>query len=382
MKSLNDGGKIKNLSNMKILILADPSSSHTIKWVNSLHKRGVDIFLFGLSRYDPAQYDENIKIESLQTPIRVKAKLNGSFLKSLYLVAFPRLKKIIRTFQPDIVHAHYAASYGLIGALTGFHPFILSVWGIDILTFPSNSALHKKMIKYSLKKADKVLSTSYYLAKETNNYTNKEILITPFGIDTEKFKPKIVDPIFMEDDIVIGTVKSMERKYGIEYLIKSFSIVKKKCQHKNLKLLLVGGGSLEEKFKQMIDELGITDSSIITGQIPFNKVADYHNQLSIAVYVSKVESFGVSILESSACEIPVVVSDVGGLREVVENDVTGLIVKANDIEATADAIDKLVLDKELREKFGNAGRVRVREKFDWQKNVNDMINIYNQIVSN
>ena len=366
---------------MKVLLLSDPSSPHTIKWVNSLHRKGIEIFLFGLSKYDPTQYNDDIKIESLHTPESIKAKLDGNFLKLMYLSAFPRLKKIIKTFKPDILHAHYAASYGLMGALAGFHPFILSVWGIDILTFPNNSVLHKKMIEYSLKKADKVLATSYYLARETNKYVNKEILITPFGIDTEKFKSKIIDPIFMEDDIVIGTVKSMERKYGIEYLIKSFSLIKKKYKHKNLKLLLVGGGSLEDKFKQMIDELGITDSSIITGQIPFNNVADYHNQLSIAVYVSKVESFGVSILESSACEKPVVVSDAGGLPEVVENDVTGFIVNANDIEATTDAIEKLILDKELREKFGKAGRVRVKDKFNWQKNVNHMINIYNQIVS-
>jgi glycosyltransferase involved in cell wall biosynthesis len=367
---------------MKILILADPSSSHTIKWVNTLHRRGINVFLFGLSKYDQTQYDDGIRIESLQTPDSIKAKLDGNFLKLMYLAAFPKLKKIIRTFKPDILHAHYAASYGVIGAFTGFHPFILSVWGIDILTFPKNSVLHKKMIEYSLKKADNVLATSSYLAKETNKYTNKDILITPFGIDMEEFKPKIVDPIFMEDDIVIGTIKSMERKYGIEYLIKSFSIVKKKYQHKNIKLLLVGGGSLEDKFKQMIDELGITDSSIITGQIPFNKVADYHNQLSIAVYVSKVESFGVSILESSACEKPVVVSDVGGLPEVVENNVTGFIIKANDIEATTEAIERLILDNELREKFGSSGRARVKDKFDWKKNIQDMINIYNQTANN
>ena len=212
---------------MKVLLLSDPSSSHTIKWVNSLHRKGIEIFLFGLSKYDPTQYNDDIKIESLRTPESIKAKLDGNFLKLMYLSAFPRLKKIIKIFKPDILHAHYAASYGLMGALAGFHPFILSVWGIDILTFPNNSVLHKKMIEYSLKKADKVLATSYYLARETNKYVNKEILITPFGIDTEKFKSKIIDPIFMEDDIVIGTVKSMERKYGIEYLIKSFSLIKK-----------------------------------------------------------------------------------------------------------------------------------------------------------
>ncbi|MGB5848449.1 MAG: glycosyltransferase, partial [Ignavibacteriaceae bacterium] len=106
---------------MKILILADPSSSHTIKWVNTLHRKGIIVFLFGLSKYDQTQYDDRIRIESLQTPDSIKAKLDGNFLKLMYLAVFPRLKKIIRTFKPDILHAHYAASYGVIGAFTGFH---------------------------------------------------------------------------------------------------------------------------------------------------------------------------------------------------------------------------------------------------------------------
>ncbi len=366
---------------MNILILSDPSSPHTIKWVNSLHREGIEVFLFGLSKYVPTQYDDGVRIESLGTPQSIKAKLDGNFLKLMYLAAFPRLKKIIRTFKPDIIHSHYAASYGLIGALSGFHPFILSVWGIDILTFPNNSVFHKKMIEYSLKKADKVLATSHYLARETNKYTSKEILITPFGIDTEIYTSKIVNPIFEEDDIVIGTVKSMERKYGIEYLIKSFSIVKKKYQHKNLKLLLVGGGSLAKKFKQMIDELGIADSSIITGQIPFDQVADYHNQLSIAVYVSTVESFGVSVLESSACEKPVIVSNVGGLPEVVKDGTTGIIVEPHNIQATAVAIEKLVLNANLRKLFGKQGREMVKTKYDWDNSVSGMIEIYNKITT-
>ena len=102
---------------MKILLLSDPSSPHTIKWANSLHREGIEVVLFGLSKYDPAQYDDEIRIESLQTPDSIKAKLDGNFLKLMYLAAFPRLKKIIRNFKPDILHAHYAASYGLIGAI-------------------------------------------------------------------------------------------------------------------------------------------------------------------------------------------------------------------------------------------------------------------------
>jgi glycosyltransferase involved in cell wall biosynthesis len=365
---------------MRILLLADPSSAHTIKWANGLFEKGLEIYIFGLSKYDPTQYDKNIRIESFQTPDRVKTKLGGNLLKTMYLAAFPRLKKVIRIFKPDIVHAHYVASYGLIGALTGFHPFILSVWGIDILTFPSNSFFHKFIIQFSLKRADKILATSEYLAKETRNYTNRQIIITPFGIDTEIFKPFENKSSLSKDEIIIGTVKSMEKKYGIDYVIKSFAFLKKKYPDKHLKLLLVGGGSLEDKFKKMISKFSISDSSTITGHIPFNKIQDYHNQLSIAVYVSNVESFGVSILESSACEKPVVVSNVGGLPEVVEDGETGFIVKSINVDSIAAAIEILILDKDLREKLGKTGRNRVVDKFDWNKNVDHMINIYNQTI--
>lgn len=131
----------------------------------------------------------------------------------------------------------------------------------------------------------------------------------------------------------------------------------------------------------MIDELGISDSSIITGQIPFNQVADYHNQLSIAVYVSKVESFGVSVLESSACEKPVIVSNVGGLPEVVKDGTTGIIVEPHNIQATAVAIEKLVLNANLRKLFGKQGREMVKIKYDWDNSVSGMIEIYNKITT-
>ena len=137
---------------MKILLLADPSSSHTIKWANALFENGMDVFLFGLSEFDPSPYDPDIKIESLKTPSFIKSRLNGNILKSVYVTKLPALKRVIKSFKPDILHSHYAASYGFLGALTGFHPFINSVWGIDISIFPNVSFLHRNIIKYTLEK--------------------------------------------------------------------------------------------------------------------------------------------------------------------------------------------------------------------------------------
>ena len=86
--------------------------------------------------------------------------------------------------------------------------------------------------------------------------------------------------------------------------------------------------------------------------------------------------FGVAIIEASSCAKPVVVSNVGGLPEVVENNVSGLVVPPRNPQKTADALEKLILDEKLRVKIGNNGRERVRKMYNWNNNVKQMLEIY------
>jgi glycosyltransferase involved in cell wall biosynthesis len=236
------------------------------------------------------------------------------------------------------------------------------------------------MLKYNLKKADRILSTSHVMAQETKLYTNKNIEVTPFGINIEQFCHMEVDSLFDKDDIVVGTIKSLEEVYGIEYLIRAFKVVSDKYKFLPLKLLIVGGGSLESSLKKLVKELNIEDKTIFTGKIPFIDVPKYHNMLSISVFVSNSESFGVAIIEASACGKPVVVSNIGGLPEVVEDGVSGFVVPAKNPQKTAEAIEKLVLDKNLREEIGRNGRERVKRLYNWDDNVNQMIKIYKELI--
>ena len=367
---------------MRILLLSDPNSVHTIKWAKSLANNHINILIFGLGDLTVNDYDDfpNINVETLNHIITANEK-DSTIKKLKYLKALPIVKKIILDFQPDILHSHFATSYGLLGALSGFHPFVLSVWGTDIFTFPKKSFLHKAMIKYNLNRADKILSTSYIMAQETSLYTNKNIEVTPFGIDMKRFKPMNVDSLFNKDDIVIGTVKTLEKKYGIEYLIRAFNIVSDRYPKLPLKLLIVGSGSLDKDLKKLTKQLNIENKTIFTGKVPFVDVPKYHNMLSVSVSVSNSESFGVAIIEASSCAKPVVVSDVGGLPEVVEDEVSGFIVPPRDVQKTAYAIEKLILDKDLRNKIGNSGRERVRKLYNWDDNVKQMINIYKDILN-
>jgi glycosyltransferase involved in cell wall biosynthesis len=364
---------------MKLLLLSDPNSVHTIKWAKSLADNGLEIIIFGLGDFAVNDYKKysNIKVVTLNESI---TRDEGSFSKLKYLKALPTIKKIIKEFKPDILHSHYASSYGLLGAISGFSPFILSVWGSDVFSFPNKSFLHKFIFKYNLKKADQILSTSHVMAREIKLYTNKVIEVIPFGIDMEQFKPMPVKSLFGTNDIVIGTVKTLEKQYGIEYLIKAFKILSDKYQNIPLKLLIVGGGSLDKELRQLAKDLHIEEKTVFTGKVPFEDVPRYHNMLSVSVSVSNSESFGVAIIEASSCAKPVVVSDVGGLPEVVKDGVSGFVVSPQDEMETAKAIEKLILDQELRAEIGRNGRDRVKELYNWDDNVKQMIGIYKEMI--
>jgi glycosyltransferase involved in cell wall biosynthesis len=319
----------------------------------------------------------NITVRSLGIASSTIKKRMGSLRKASYLSTLPIVRQAIRSFKPDIVHAHFASSYGLLGAISNFHPLIVSVWGSDVFDFPEISSMHRALLRFNLSRADRILSTSVIMARQTKRFTQKQVEVTPFGVDIQQFSPA---KRVAHSGIVVGTVKTLEPKYGIEYLLRAFKVLSDRNPHLALNLLVVGGGSQREQLEGLAASLKIEERVIFTGFVPYADVARCHNMIDVAVFPSTSEGFGVAAVEASACGNPVVASSVGGLPEVVEHGVTGFIVPPCDPYKTADAIEKLVLDANLRACMGSAGRNRIEELFNWDDNVNQMIEIYDSTV--
>lgn len=367
---------------MRILLLSDVGNAHTQKWAKGLSSAGIEVFIFGLSEFDKTIYQNHPHISAYSLSISAEFAKSGEgrLAKLKYLKALPELKRVIKEFKPDIMHAHYASSYGLLGSMSGFHPFILSVWGSDVFDFPNKGFPQKVILKRNLEAADVILSTSEVMKAETLKFTDKDILVTPFGVNTREFAPIRNEKEDLEKPIVIGTVKTLEEKYGITYLIQAFAKLVHAHPKLPLELLIVGKGKLKDQLEKEAELLGIRDKVTFKGWVPTEEVYLYHNKLDVAVYPSVLdsESFGVSAIESSACEVPVVVSKVGGLAEVVLEGVTGLMVKKEDVTSLFEAIKTLVLDESLRIRMGKAGRAHVIEKYEWQTCLAQMIEIYHQ----
>ena len=359
------------MSIIKIVYLANASSIHTVRWVNEMSKRGYKIHL--ITMHPPAvanPIDNTVGVHLLPLPPPV-----GYFLNRWHL------KRLLRRIRPDLLHTHYASGYGTLCRLSGFHPTLLSVWGSDVFIFPNEAKWKEKILRLNLAAVDYIAATSYAMKMQTEKFVSPKhpITVTPFGVDCENFK------LFKEpkhpDEFIVGTIKNLEAAYGIEYMVKAFTIVKKNYQDtKRLKLLIAGEGRLKNRLRSLATELGIDNETEFLGAVPHNKVPEILNRLSVFVSVSDSESFGVAVVEASACAIPVIVSEAGGLPEVVKNNVTGFIVPRRNSQATAEAIIKLIEDAELREGMGTAGRNFVLQNYEWNENASRMEKLYEKVI--
>ncbi|HCT6425808.1 TPA: glycosyltransferase family 4 protein, partial [Citrobacter freundii] len=150
---------------------------------------------------------------------------------------------------------------------------------------------------------------------------------------------------------------------------------------KKLELRLVGGGEQTAELIALSEKLGIADHVNFIGQVPHTSVPQELACLDIYVALSRSESFGVAIIEAGAAGRPVVVSDAGGLPEVTIDGVTGLVVPREDPSAAAAALEKLVLDCNLRKEMGYAGKIHVAKNYSWSACIKTMLEVYNTTVS-
>lgn len=362
---------------MKLLLLSDAASIHTRRWVSALSVRGCDILLFSLLRSDGSAYADipHVQVYSCDFYIDERSRRSQRlFDKLVYIRALSRLHKVIRHFRPDVIHAHYASSYGLLAALSGYHPFLLSVWGSDVYRYPRSSRLGEWLLRFTLRRADRIFSTSRCMARQTNLYTSKPVSVTPFGVDMQRFTP--LQPSTKPARFVVGNVKSLAEIYGIDTLIQAFALL---C-HRNVsldpRLVIVGEGPDRAALEQLCKELQIDSHVDFLGYIPNEQLPSLYGMFDVAVSLSREESFGVVAVEAMACQCPVVTSDAEGFREVVIDGETGFIVPKDDPEQAAQAIQRFIDDPSLRRSMGESGRRHVARHYDWQRNVDTMVQHY------
>jgi L-malate glycosyltransferase len=354
---------------MKICYIASAKSIHTQRWVNAFADLGHEVFLITAT---PVPEDVNCKA----TVFDVSCKDNNA---TKYLKVIAQVRQIVWQIQPDILHAHYATGYGLLGNLCNYHPFLISVWGSDIFEFPTRSIFHKWLLTANLNVADAIASTSYCMAIKTKEYiaSDKNVYVTPFGIDLNLFTIKENINLTIDGNLTIGVVKALEPTYGIDNLVRVFIDIS--IEYPKLKLMIVGDGSQYSLLNQMIANAQLSERIKILPGMPHHLVPDCLKEIDVFVIPSKSESFGVVALEASASGLPVIASNVGGLPEVVRDNITGYLVLPDNLLDLKDKIVQLIKSPDIRLRMGKAGREFVEQNYSWDISVLKMSSLYADI---
>lgn len=361
---------------MRIALLAPATSIHTQRWFQSLCERGHPTLLITQHAADSTPCPTLGSVHVL--------KVGGP---AGYVLNAPHVRSVLRKYQPAILNTHYASGYGLTSALVGFRPTLLSVWGSDVYDFPYSSRLAGRVIRWNLKRASRIASTSNVMARQVVALAPgiEAPLVTPFGVDTERFAPT---PSGGNHSMSIGTVKALTWKYGIDILVQAFASllgfpdVAQIDRERRVRLILVGDGEDRPGLEELARRVGVWERVSFIGRVRHDEVPRWLNSLDVYVAASRLdsESFGVAVVEASACGVPVVVSDAGGLPEVVRHEETGIVVPRNDPEALAAALRRLVVDDALRARMGVAGRRFVMEQYEWESCVDTMLDCYREVI--
>lgn len=363
---------------MKLLLLAAPSDAHCIRWANALDAQDNEVHICYVSNHKP-RYDElssNVKLHEMKFKSPLGYYLNKRTLNNL-----------VKSINPDVIHVHYASGYGTLGRLIDSKDkSLLSIYGSDIYDFPYKNKISNVIIKKNLAYYRYIASTSKAMAIQTTkvgkNIDIDDIYITPFGVDTNFFQYK--DHLKDNNKLIIGSIKKLEKKYGIEYGIEAIGILINQFKYNNIEYHIYGEGSQKENLIKLTEDLKITENVFFHNRIKNTSVPDklMSFDLFLAPSILDSESFGVSVVESMAVGVPVIASDVDGFNEVLNYGECGEIVKRKNSHDLAMSILKFYENKQLLEEKRIKAKHRVEELYVWEHNVELVLSIYQIIMEN
>lgn len=325
--------------------------------------------------------------------IRVKNKISISNTPINIHLPFKISEVLKKDF--DIVNAHMPVPfYSDIGAITSKIknvPFVLTyhndVTKDEGLLKILSSIYNKSLLQFTLRITKKVITPSPYVYNEStiiHKFSDKTVWIPP-GVDVDTYKPGKSNAKtrynLPQDSKIILFVGAMNRGHahkGVDILLKAFSMIKTD----NTYLVLAGGGNMIPEYKKLAKSLGIDNKTIFTGFIDEKSLIDLYrgSYMLVLPTLTAAEGFGMVLIEANACGKPVIGSKIGGIKYVIKDGETGLLVPAGDPKALAKAIRELLEDEELAKKMGLKGKKMVEKNYTWNKAAKMTEKAYREVV--
>ena len=367
---------------LAIAFLGDPNSIHTRRWTGYLADRGHRITLIvGQNLTVNPGLPAGIQIERFVPYTRRPVHLFGAF------VAGRSFRKVLERLNPDVLHAHYLTGNGWLSWISGFHPYVITVWGSDVLITARESWRARIHSRLSLHGADLVTGTSDYLlrAAVAAGARSKRTRLIHFGVDMHRFTPG-PDPVELRARLglqgrrVVFSPRTIGPIYHHETVIAALArlpqdVVVVMTRH------LADAAELA-KLESQAAQLGVADRMIVVDSVAHGDMPDFYRMADVVVSVAASDGGPITVIEALAAGRPVVSTDLPSVREwIADLDPTAL-VPVGDADATTTAIAYL-LDRDPAQKddLARRARVDVEERADERANMERMELLYRELAA-
>ena len=339
--------------------------------------------------YKINKFFKNTKLENIELGNVDVLKLKSilTYGKGVFL---PQLFLYLKNF--DIIHLHYPffGTAEIVWLYKLLHPKtkLIIHYHMDVVNLPLLAKIlsfPSKLIRtLLLKSADKITCASLDYIKNSdiaNFYQNHKdkFYEIPFGIDIEEFKIKNKKEEKDKKNILfVGTLDKAHYFKGLEYLLNAVS----KLQDIDFQLLIIGNGDRREHYENLAKKLNIKDKVVFVGFVDNKKLVRYYNLADVFVFpsIDKSEAFGMVLLEAMACGIPVIASNIPGVRSVFKDKEQGYLVEPRNIKDLSSKLNKILSNKKIRLEMSIKARKLVERKYSL-KTVKERLNkIYENLL--
>jgi L-malate glycosyltransferase len=367
---------------VKVLYFSDNTSGHNQRFLEKLSQAGLEVWFLDPTSNGVA---EGWLPEGVHW-VRPQRTLPRNSDPATFARFLPEFQRLLGEIIPDLVHAGPIQSCGHVTALSGFHPWLLTSWGSDLLFDAQRNQDWKQPAQVALSSADAFFcdcDTVREAAKQHADIPDSRIVQFPWGIRKRLFGPVGALPPGEEWQGESGThvfisTRSWEPLYGIHTLIEAFRQAYR--VDSSLRLLLLGNGSEAASVREFIDVHGL--SRVIRTLAPKSKedMPKWFRTADAYVSCSQSDGTSVSLLEAMATGLPVVVSDIPSNREWVVEAQNGWLAPAGSSEEFADRLLRATsLSPEQRKLFSERNPRIVEERADWDRNFPRLLEMYERI---
>jgi glycosyltransferase involved in cell wall biosynthesis len=370
----------------------NPQKSNILISCGSYSWGGLEMFSLETAR-KLADKGMNIKILcSVDSRLFNEAEVNGFetlpyFGKNINIPAsINKLRKYLKNSNTNVIHSNHSHDLWVLTpalkwAGTKTKLFLTKHMASGV---KKNDLLHR----YLYNRLDAVFAISTYIqqsVKDTTPVHENKIILLPVGIDMARFnknrfnakevKKELGLPL---DKLIIGLVGRMTPGKGHEEFLEAAKILNGKYEDK-IYFLVIGSASYgeeeyEHSVRTMANKFNLSNIKFVGHtEVPEKTMS----AIDILSFPSHDESFGRVLLEAMALEIPTAASGFAGVLDITIENETGLLFKPKDANSQADALDRLITDKGLRDKFALAGRKHAEEVFTIEIMINNLIKHYN-----